>query len=106
MSCFGGFLAGSGHALPLYLARLETIRQALEHSQFFRCHELIGSSLLFVHDDNSANIWLIDFGKTVAVPPDMEITHKSAWEVGNHEDGYLIGLDNIINIFNEMAEAD
>ena len=66
MSCFGGFLAGSGHALPLYLARLETIRQALEHSQFFRCHELIGSSLLFVHDDKKANIWLIDFGKTVS----------------------------------------
>ena len=94
------------HVLSLYLARLNAIRAALDCSDFFKGHELIGSSLLFVHDDNHANIWLIDFGKTVAVPPDMEINHKSAWEVGNHEDGYLIGLDNILSIFKEMAEAD
>jgi len=106
VGCFKTFLADSPHVLPLYLARLNAIRAALDSSDFFRGHELIGSSLLFVHDDNSANIWLIDFGKTVAVPPDMEINHKSAWEVGNHEDGYLIGLDNIISIFNEMAEPD
>ena len=106
VACFKTFLADSPHVLPLYIARLNAIRAALDSSDFFRGHELIGSSLLFVHDDNSANIWLIDFGKTVAVPPDMEINHKSAWEVGNHEDGYLIGLDNIISIFNEMAEAD
>ena len=106
VTCFKTFLVDSPHVLSLYLARLNAIRLALDSSDFFKGHELIGSSLLFVHDDNSANIWLIDFGKTVAVPSDMEINHKSAWEVGNHEDGYLIGLDNIISIFKEMAEAD
>ena len=106
VACFKTFLADSPHVLPLYLARLNAIRAALDCSDFFKGHELIGSSLLFVHDDNHANIWLIDFGKTVAVPPDMEINHKSAWEVGNHEDGYLIGLDNILSIFKEMAEAE
>ncbi len=54
---------------------------------------MIGSSLLFVHDDSKANIWLIDFGKTVIVPENIMIDHKSPWEVGNHEDGYLIGIE-------------
>ena len=55
--------------------------------------QLIGSSLLFVHDNTKACIWLIDFGKTVPVPEGTRIDHKSPWEVGNHEDGYLIGIE-------------
>ena len=57
--------------------------------------QLIGSSLLFVHDSTKACIWLIDFGKTVPVPEGTTIDHKSPWEVGNHEDGYLIGVEVI-----------
>ena len=103
VDCFANFLQGYPHALPMYLKRLDKIRQALEHSSFFRQHELIGSSLLFVHDDKKANVWLIDFGKTVPVPENLEIDHKSAWEVGNHEDGYLIGLDCILTILNQFS---
>ena len=36
---------------------------------------------------------MIDFGKTVPVPDATHIDHKSPWEVGNHEDGYLIGVE-------------
>ena len=72
VDCFSNFLQDSPHALPLYLKRLEQIRAALEHSQFFSCHELIGSSLLFVHDEKRANVWLIDFGKTVPVPENLQ----------------------------------
>merc|ERR1712059_193799 len=104
VECFRNFLLDYHDNLPVYIQRLETIRAALENSDFFNSHELIGSSLLFVHDDRAANVWLIDFGKTVPVPPTMVIDHKSAWEVGNHEDGYLIGLDNIINIFKQFEE--
>lgn len=42
---------------------------------------------------------MIDFAKTVPVPDNVNIDHASAWKVGNHEDGYLIGIDNLISIF-------
>jgi len=41
----------------------------------------------------------------VSLPEDLQIDHKSAWEVGNHEDGYLIGLDCIVNIFKQFSES-
>lgn len=66
--------------------------------------KMIGSSLLFVHDDKKANIWIIDFGKTRPLPDGIEITHCSRWIDGNHEDGYLIGINNLINILNEAIE--
>lgn len=66
--------------------------------------QMIGSSLLFVHDRFNANIWLIDFAKTVGLPENISIDHSSKWTVGNHEDGYLIGLNNLISIFVTMLE--
>lgn len=65
--------------------------------------QVIGSSLLFVHDSKNANVWLIDFAKTLILPPDTKINHTREWVVGNHEDGYLIGIDNLLDIFTEMA---
>jgi 1D-myo-inositol-triphosphate 3-kinase len=47
-------------------------------------------------------VWLIDFAKTLVLPNGMSISHSSKWVVGNHEDGYLIGLNNLISIFTEM----
>ena len=46
---------------------------------------------------------MIDFAKTGTLPGEIKITHKKTWEVGNHEDGYLIGLNNIIDIFCSIA---
>jgi len=101
---FQNFLKGYPDVVSDYVRRLEDIKSRLEQSEFFKGHELIGSSLLFVHDDKRSNIWLIDFGKTSPLPADITIDHKSAWEVGNHEDGYLIGLENIINMFKQLEE--
>eukprot|EP00096_Caligus_rogercresseyi_P009110 TRINITY_DN3035_c0_g1_i1.p1 TRINITY_DN3035_c0_g1~~TRINITY_DN3035_c0_g1_i1.p1 ORF type:complete len:548 (-),score=153.11 TRINITY_DN3035_c0_g1_i1:99-1742(-) len=100
---FRNFIASSASTAKLYLERLKKIRQALDKSEFFKSHELIGSSLLFVHDEEKASIWMIDFGKTVQIPESLSIDHKSPWEVGNHEDGYLIGMDNLIDIFESLA---
>lgn len=84
---------------PKYIQRLKAIRATLEFSDFFQTHEVIGSSLLFVHDKTQASIWLIDFAKTVHLPPNINIDHSTQWTVGNHEDGYLLGINNLIEIF-------
>lgn len=105
MQAFQDFTNGFPHALPKYIQRLKAIKATLEVSDFFSSHEVIGSSLLFVHDKTNANVWLIDFAKTLVLPNGMSISHSSKWIVGNHEDGYLIGLNNLISIFTEMHET-
>ncbi|KAH8387982.1 hypothetical protein KR093_010787, partial [Drosophila rubida] len=102
---FSEFLSGHPHILPRYIQRLRAIRATLAVSEFFQTHEVIGSSLLFVHDQTHASVWLIDFAKTVALPEQLHIDHYSAWKVGNHEDGYLIGINNLIDIFVELQAA-
>lgn len=66
--------------------------------------QVIGSSLLFVHDHSSASVWLIDFAKTLLLPEEISINHSSHWTVGNHEDGYLIGINNLITLFLTLLE--
>lgn len=94
------------HFQQKYIQRLKAIRATLLRSDFFQTHEVIGSSLLFVHDRNQASIWLIDFAKTVSLPEGANITHTNEWIVGNHEDGYLIGINNLIQIFEEISTED
>lgn len=86
-----------------YLHRLYDLKRALLQSRFFSTHELIGTSLLFIHDDENANIWLIDFAKTHSLPKNTQVTHLNKWELGNHEDGYLAGIENLIKIFESIA---
>ncbi|KAK2827418.1 hypothetical protein Q7C36_018344 [Tachysurus vachellii] len=89
--------------LTNYQQRLKELRLVLEKSDFFKTHEVVGSSLLFVHDQSGrAGVWMIDFGKTVSVPPPLTLDHRSPWVEGNREDGYLWGLDNFIDILTDM----
>ncbi|XP_069360106.1 inositol-trisphosphate 3-kinase A isoform X1 [Maniola hyperantus] len=104
VEAFKDFTASIPTAVPKYLERLKNIRATLIESNFFRTHELIGSSLLFVHDKRKASIWMIDFAKTVPVPDGIDIDHNSAWKVSNHEDGYLIGINNLISIFESLIK--
>lgn len=92
--------------LKSYLQRLKELRVQLEKSDFFKAHEVVGSSLLFVHDHSGrAGVWMIDFGKTVPVPPPLTLDHRSPWVEGNREDGYLWGLDNFIDILTNMLSG-
>ncbi|XP_058506561.1 inositol-trisphosphate 3-kinase B-like [Solea solea] len=84
--------------LKAYHSRLVALNDTLMNSPFFRTHEVIGSSLLFVHDHSSskANVWMIDFGKTTPVYETFKLRHNIPWTEGSREDGYLIGLSSLI----------
>lgn len=94
---FEEFVGGNISIMTSYLSRLAEIQQALKKSDFFKRHEVIGSSLLFLHDQSGqAHVWMIDFGKTTALGEGQELRHDVPWEEGNREDGYLWGLQNLI----------
>ncbi|CAD5208981.1 unnamed protein product [Bursaphelenchus xylophilus] len=79
-------------------ARLKEMRNGIERSDFFRKHEVVGSSILIIFDDVRTGAWIIDFAKSIPVPEDLSLDHRTGWKLGNHEDGYLLGLDNLIQI--------
>ncbi|KAK2826027.1 hypothetical protein Q5P01_020241 [Channa striata] len=108
---FEDFVEGNNGIIRSYLTRLLEIRQALETSEFFKQHEVIGSSLLFIHDHTGkAQVWIIDFGKTTALPEGQTLSHAILWQEGNREDGYLWGLENLIHtlesVSNEAAREE
>ena len=87
----------------IYIHRLKDLRKVVGISPFFASHEVIGSSLLLIHDSAGlAGVWMIDFAKTVPLPGDVHIDHASVWREGNHEDGYLLGLNNLIGCFEDI----
>uniref|UniRef100_A0A670ZR41 Kinase n=1 Tax=Pseudonaja textilis TaxID=8673 RepID=A0A670ZR41_PSETE len=105
VEAFWDFLDKDKHLLSSYLEQLEEVRVALDQSEFFKAHEVVGSSLLFVHDKTGlARVCMIDFGKTVPLPDKQTLTHRLPWVEGNREDGYLWGLENLMAIMQNMLE--
>ncbi|XP_072519232.1 inositol-trisphosphate 3-kinase B [Salminus brasiliensis] len=99
------FSKRQGHVLKAYQSRLEALKETLKESAFFSSHEVIGGSLLFVHDHTGkANIWMIDFGKTIPTLENVHLRHDVPWVEGNHEDGYLIGLNSLISLLCEAIK--
>lgn len=99
-----------GHSTSLcrsFINHLHTLTRHLDSSKFFKTHEIIGSSLLLMHDRSGATgTWMIDFSKTLPLPsPIKKITHRLPWQPGNHEDGYLLGLDNLISLLTTMSST-
>ncbi|KAI5102225.1 inositol-trisphosphate 3-kinase A isoform X1 [Silurus meridionalis] len=100
---FKDFVSGNGKIISSYIRRLEDIKQTLKASEFFMKHEVIGSSMLFIHDHTErAEVWLIDFGKTTALPDGQTLDHNIPWNEGNREDGYLWGLDNLLHTLSSL----
>ncbi|XP_077315687.1 inositol-trisphosphate 3-kinase B-like isoform X2 [Lithobates pipiens] len=105
METFVIFTKSRQDILEAYVKRLESMQAALKESEFFRTHEVIGSSLLFVHDRRgTSNVWMIDFGKTTLTPAHISLRHDVAWEPGTHEDGYLLGLQNLIDTLQDTIQ--
>ncbi|XP_042355994.1 inositol-trisphosphate 3-kinase A [Plectropomus leopardus] len=104
---FKDFVEGNVNIIKSYLSRLTEIQQALKTSEFFKQHEVIGSSLLFIHDHTSnAQVWIIDFGKTTALPEGQTLKHNVPWQEGNREDGYLWGLENLIHTLESVRDEE
>ncbi|CAG5120655.1 unnamed protein product [Candidula unifasciata] len=100
------FIGASEQIAEKYINRLKEMMATQETSDFFLKHEIIGSSILFVHDaDENVGVWMIDFGKTQLLPPGLKIDHRSTWREGNHEDGYLFGLDNLISVLEDVHRS-
>eukprot|EP01060_Flectonema_neradi_P006074 TRINITY_DN14058_c0_g1_i2.p1 TRINITY_DN14058_c0_g1~~TRINITY_DN14058_c0_g1_i2.p1 ORF type:complete len:286 (+),score=54.55 TRINITY_DN14058_c0_g1_i2:55-912(+) len=93
-------------AIRALITRLKKLEASLLESSFFATHEMIGTSLLFSADKSSSDIdvFLIDFAKCVPLPEGVQTTHNAPWEKGNHEDGWLTGLTNLISVWETVAE--
>uniref|UniRef100_A0A2P2I5M4 Kinase n=1 Tax=Hirondellea gigas TaxID=1518452 RepID=A0A2P2I5M4_9CRUS len=96
------FMRGRDSVRRNILEKLLEIRETFENSPFFATHEIIGSSILIVYDDEKAGVWIIDFAKARLLPEGISVTHRKPWILGNHEEGFLFGLDNIIHVVEEV----
>ena len=71
--------------------------------------QVVSSSLLVVYDAATPpmaapGIWMIDFAHVNPLPTvGTMLTHRDAWQKGNHEEGYLFGLDNLLATFDELS---
>lgn len=94
--------------LCIFFSFLLEFRIQTSGFHFYDCpllFQVIGSSLLFVHDRRgTANVWMIDFGKTTVTPAHISLRHDVAWEPGTHEDGYLLGLQNLIDTLQDTIQ--
>ncbi|XP_034667786.1 inositol-trisphosphate 3-kinase homolog isoform X1 [Drosophila subobscura] len=84
------------------LKRLKHMRLVVEQSEFFNRHEIVGSSIFIVYDDERVGAWLIDFAKSRQLPAQMRVDHRSDWTPGNREEGLLKGMDELIHAFEEI----
>lgn len=96
------FLCSKRHITKELLKRLKQIRTYIEKSDFFQCHEIVGSSIFIVYDEEHAGAWLIDFAKSRQLNANIKVDHRRQWVPGNCEEGLLFGIDELIKVFEEI----
>ncbi|KAH8327910.1 hypothetical protein KR067_001507 [Drosophila pandora] len=96
------FLAARRSVQKELLKRLKHMRLVIEQSAFFAHHEIVGSSIFIVYDDERVGVWLIDFAKSRELPPQVRVDHRSSWTPGNREEGLLRGMDELIRAFEDV----
>lgn len=99
------FLCNRNLLTKQLLERLKQIRSYIEKSHFFQRHEIVGSSIFIVYDEDNVGAWLIDFAKSRQLDEHIKINHRSNWEIGNFEEGILYGVDQLISIFENIFAA-
>jgi len=87
---------------------LDRLREALQASAWFHQHEVVSSSLLLIYDDAEPprappGVWMIDFANCLG--HDVRLSHRAPWAQGNHEDGYLAGLDSLVDMFTSISRG-
>lgn len=92
------FLNGREDIRQRFVNRLHEIRSKFEQCEYFRTHEVVGSSIFMIYDDSKVGIWIIDFAKTNKLPEGIQVNHRKPWIQGNHEEGFLFGLDQLISV--------
>uniref|UniRef100_A0A336MNH2 Kinase n=1 Tax=Culicoides sonorensis TaxID=179676 RepID=A0A336MNH2_CULSO len=98
------FMSMRPQAIKEIYRRLKMIRSMMEQSEFFKRTEIIGSSIFIVYDEKKAGVWLIDYAKSAEVPEGVTIDHRKPWQPGNHEEGLLYGMDQLIVVFKTLQE--
>lgn len=92
------FLNGREDVKQRLSHRLNDIRTKIDQSDFFKRHEVVGSSIFMIYDDTKVGVWLIDFAKTNKLSDGTTVNHRKPWVPGNHEEGLLYGFDTLINV--------
>lgn len=99
------FLNGRKTTTKDITKRLKSMRNLMEKSEFFRTHEIVGSSVFIVYDDEKIGAWLIDFAKSRELPSGVTVNHRKQWAPGNCEEGLLRGMDELIKVFEDVYET-
>uniref|UniRef100_A0A182UE84 Kinase n=1 Tax=Anopheles melas TaxID=34690 RepID=A0A182UE84_9DIPT len=100
----GHFVNGRRSIAKDILKRLRQMRTLIEKSEFFQRHQVLGSSVFIVYDDQQVGVWLIDFAKALPLPPGTKVTHRRRWQMGNCEEGLLHGFDELIRTMEAVQQ--
>lgn len=98
------FMSMRPQAIKEIYRRLKLMRSMMEQSEFFKKFEIIGSSIFIVYDEKKAGVWLIDYAKAHELSDGVTISHRKPWQPGNHEEGLLYGMDQLIVVFKTLHE--